>query len=115
MTRIRLEDIAHARSGDKGDGSNVGVIAYTEAGYRLLQRELTTERVKHHFSTICKGSVERFEVSNLKAINFILHDSLGGGGSESVKTDAQGKTHGQALLRMELDLPGDISLADLKP
>lgn len=115
MTTIRLEDIAHARSGDKGDGSNVGVIAYTEAGYRLLRADLTTERIKSHFSTICKGSVERFEVPNLKAINFILHDSLGGGGSESVKTDAQGKTHGQALLRMELDLPGDVSLADLKP
>ena len=115
MTRVLLEDIAHARSGDKGDGSNVGVIAYTEAGFRLLQKELTTERVKLHFSAICKGSIDRFEVPNLKAINFILHDSLGGGGSESVKTDAQGKTHGQALLRMELDLPSDLSLADLKP
>ena len=115
MIRIRLEEIAHARSGDKGDGSNVGVIAYTEAGYRLLCSELTSDRVKNHFLTICKGSVERFEVPNLKAINFILHDSLGGGGSESVKTDAQGKTHGQALLRMELDLPSDVSLADLKP
>lgn len=114
-TRVRLEDIAHARSGDKGDGSNVGIIAYTEAGYRLLQGELTTDRVKDHFSTICKGSIERFEVPNLKALNFILHDSLGGGGSESVKTDAQGKTHGQALLRMELDLPDDVSLADLRP
>ena len=115
MTRIRLEDIAHARSGDKGDGSNVGVIAYTEAGFRFLQRELTAERVKHHFSTICKGRVERFEVTNLKAINFILHDSLGGGGSESVKTDAQGKTHGQALLRMELELPSGLTLTDLNP
>jgi hypothetical protein len=115
MTRIRLEEIAHARSGDKGDGSNVGVIAYTDAGYRLLDRLLTPERVKHHFSSICLGSVERFNVPNLKALNFILHDSLGGGGSESVKTDAQGKTHGQALLRMELDLPSDVSLADLQP
>ena len=96
MTRVRLEDIAHARSGDKGDGSNVGIIAYTEAGFRFLQRELTTERVKHHFSSICKGGVDRFEVPNLKAINFILHDSLGGGGTESLKTDAQGKTHGKA-------------------
>jgi hypothetical protein len=115
MIRICLEDIAHARSGDKGDGSNVGIIAYTEAGFRLLQRELTAGRVKAHFASICKGEVDRFEVPNLKALNFILHDSLGGGGSESVKTDAQGKTHGQALLRMELDLPGDLSLADLKP
>jgi hypothetical protein len=113
--RIRLEDIAHARSGDKGDGSNVGVIAYTEASYQLLREVLTIERVKDHFSTICKGGVERFEVPNLKALNFILHDSLGGGGSEGVKTDAQGKTHGQALLRMELDLPAGLSLADLKP
>jgi hypothetical protein len=115
MNRIRLEEIAHARSGDKGDGSNVGIIAYTEAGFQLLQKELTTASVKDHFSTICKGSVERFEVPNLKALNFILHDSLGGGGSESVKTDAQGKTHGQALLRMELELPAGLSLADLKP
>jgi hypothetical protein len=115
MTRIRLEDIAHARSGDKGDGSNVGIIAYTEAGYRFLQRELTVTRVKDYFSNICLGSVERFEVPNLKALNFILHDSLGGGGSESVKTDAQGKTHGQALLRMELDLPADVPLTGLKP
>jgi hypothetical protein len=115
MTRIRLEEIAHARSGDKGDGSNVGVIAYTEAGFRFLQRELTTARVKAHFSVICQGEIDRYEVPNLKAINFILHDSLGGGGSESVKTDAQGKTHGQALLRMELDLPGGVSLADLTP
>ena len=115
MNSIRLEDIAHARSGDKGDGSNVGVIAYTEAGFQFLRRDLTAERVKHHFSTICKGSVERFEVPNLKAINFILHDSLGGGGSESVKTDAQGKTHGQALLRMELELPSGVSLTDLNP
>jgi len=115
MTLIRLEDIAHARSGDKGDGSNVGIIAYTDAGFRLLQKELTTARVKAHFAAICKGEVDRFEVPNLKAINFILHDSLGGGGSESVKTDAQGKTHGQALLRMELDLPSGLSLADLQP
>lgn len=115
MSRVLLANIAHARSGDKGDGSNVGVIAYTEAGFRLLRRELTAERVAAHFSAICKGPVERFEVPNLRALNFILHDSLGGGGSESVKTDAQGKTHGLALLRMELDLPGDVSLADLKP
>ncbi len=115
MTRIHLEDIAHARSGDKGDGSNVGIVAYTEAGYQLLCRELTSDRVKQHFAGICFGPVDRFEVPNLKALNFILHDSLGGGGSESVKTDAQGKTHGQALLRMTLDLPADVQLVDLKP
>ena len=108
MTRIRLEAIAHARSGDKGDGSNVGIIAYTEAGYRLLERELTPERVKAHFSTICLGSVDRFEVPNLKALNFILHDSLGGGGSESVKTDAQGKTLSLGLLQMQVEVPDEL-------
>jgi len=112
---IRLEQIAHARSGDKGDGSNVGLIAYTEAGYRFLLQQVTAERVKAHFSRICLGEVERFEVPNLLALNFLLHDSLGGGGSESVKTDAQGKTHGQGLLRMLVDLPDGVTLADLLP
>ncbi|HJW10107.1 MAG TPA: hypothetical protein VJ483_10755 [Holophagaceae bacterium] len=109
--KITLEQIAHARSGDKGDGSNVGLIAYTDAGYALIRQQVTAERVKAHFRAICHGEVERFEVPNLKALNFLLHDSLGGGGSESVKTDAQGKTHGQALLRMELDLPAGADLA----
>ncbi|HXC16462.1 MAG TPA: hypothetical protein VNV60_03370 [Holophagaceae bacterium] len=115
MTRISLDQIAHARSGDKGDGSNVGLIAYTEAGFDLIRREVTAERVKVHFHAICHGPVERFEVPNLWALNFLLHDSLGGGGSESVKTDAQGKTHGQGLLRMELELPQGVVLADLLP
>jgi hypothetical protein len=115
MTRIRLEQIAHARSGDKGDGSNVGLIAYTEVGYSFIREQVTAARVKAHFSRICRGDVDRYEVPNLKALNFILHDSLGGGGSESVKTDAQGKTHGQALLRMELDLPPGMALLDLVP
>jgi len=115
MTRISLDQIAHARSGDKGDGSNVGLIAYTDAGYDLIRREVTAERVKAHFHAICHGPVERFEVPNLRALNFLLHDSLGGGGSESVKTDAQGKTHGQGLLRMELELPQGVILADLLP
>ena len=115
MTRIRLEEIAHARSGDKGDGSNVGLIAYTDRGYAFIKGAVTAERVKAHFHAICHGEVERFEVPNLKALNFLLHDSLGGGGSESVKTDAQGKTHGQALLRMELELPADLTLAQLLP
>ena len=115
MTRILLEQIAHARSGDKGDGSNVGLIAYTETGYRFIQRHVTAALVKQHFSNICLGEVERFEVPNLKALNFLLHDSLGGGGSESVKTDAQGKTHGQALLRMELEVADTWNLKDLVP
>lgn len=113
MTMIKLGQIAHARSGDKGDGSNVGLIAYTDAGYRVIREAVTTERVKRHFNQICFGEVERFEVPNLRALNFLLHDSLGGGGSESVKTDAQGKTHGQALLLMEIPVPAGISLAEL--
>jgi hypothetical protein len=113
--KIRLEDIAHARSGDKGDGSNVGLIAYTDAGYRLIAETVTAERVKAHFAQICRGAVDRYEVPNLKALNFILHDSLGGGGSESVKTDAQGKTHGQALLRMELEVADTWDMKDLLP
>ena len=113
MTLIKLGQIAHARSGDKGDGSNVGLIAYTDAGYRLIREAVTTERVQRHFNQICFGDVERFEVPNLRALNFLLHDSLGGGGSESVKTDAQGKTHGQALLLMEIPLPDGLSLTEL--
>lgn len=115
MSMIKLAQIAHARSGDKGDGSNVGLIAYTDAGYRLIRESVTTERVKRHFNQICFGEVERFEVPNLKALNFLLHDSLGGGGSESVKTDAQGKTHGQAMLFMEIPIPSGTSLAELIP
>lgn len=105
MKRARLHALAHARSGDKGDGSNVGLIAYDDAGYEILKREVTPERVKAHFGGIVRGRVERFEVPNLRALNFILHDSLGGGGSASLKTDAQGKTHGMGLLLMEIDLP----------
>ncbi len=113
MTTIKLGQIAHARSGDKGDGSNVGLIAYTDTGYGVIREVVTAERVKRHFNQICFGEVERFEVPNLRALNFLLHDSLGGGGSESVKTDAQGKTHGQALLLMEIPMPTGVSLAEL--
>lgn len=104
MKRIKLSEIAHARSGDKGDSSNVGLIAYTPAQYDLIRRHVTSDAVKRHFKDICRGPVDRYEVPNLLALNFILHDSLGGGGTESLKTDAQGKTHGQALLEMEIDV-----------
>jgi hypothetical protein len=103
MARIKLSDIAEARSGDKGDGSNVGVFARTKEHYELLRRVLTPAAVKRHFGAICRGEVVRYEAPNLLALNFILHQSLGGGGSESLKTDAQGKTHGLALLEMEID------------
>jgi hypothetical protein len=110
--KVALSQIAYARSGDKGDGSNVGVVAYDERGYKLLRRLLTTEKVKQHFREICLGEVERFDAPNLLALNFILHDSLGGGGSESLKTDAQGKTHGLGMLLMEIDVPDDYELPE---
>jgi len=107
MKRIPLSAIANARSGDKGDGSNVGLIASSDQTYQWIREQVTVDRVKEHFSAICKGAVERFELPNLRALNFILHDSLGGGGTESLKTDAQGKTHGQGLLLMTIEVPDD--------
>jgi hypothetical protein len=98
VKRIQLRQVAHARSGDKGDSSNVGLIARDEKVYEILRRDVTVERVKAHFGRLVSGDVVRFELPNLLCLNFILHDSLGGGGSESLRNDAQGKTHGQALL-----------------
>ena len=105
--RIRLTKLAHARSGDKGDTANVGLVALREEFYPVLAREVTAERVKEHFRGICKGVVERYELPNLGALNFLLHESLGGGGTLSLMTDAQGKTFSTALLRMEIDVPDD--------
>ena len=105
--KVQLLKLAHARSGDKGDTANVGLIALREEFYPLLVREVTAARVKKHFDGICKGEVERFELPNLKALNFLLHESLGGGGTLSLMTDAQGKTFSTALLRMEVEVPED--------
>lgn len=102
--KIELTKIAHARSGDKGDTANVGLIALKDEFYPLLEREITAEKVKEHFGEMVKGEVERFELPNLKALNFLLHESLGGGGTLSLMTDAQGKTFSTALLRMKVDL-----------
>jgi hypothetical protein len=107
VKRLPLYAMAHARSGDKGDGSNVGVLAYDDRGYEILKAWLTPDRVKAHFGEIVKGRVDRYDLPNLRGLNFILHDSLGGGGSASLKTDAQGKTHGMALLRMLVEVPDD--------
>ena len=103
--KIQLVKLAHARSGDKGDTANVGVIALKDAYYPLLVREVTAERVKEHFGPMVKGNVDRFELPNLNALNFLLHESLGGGGTLSLMTDAQGKTFSTALLRMYIDVP----------
>jgi hypothetical protein len=106
--KVPLSKIAYARSGDKGDGSNVGVVAYRPEGYEIIKEQLTAQRVKQHFREICLGDVVRYEAPNLMALNFLLHDSLGGGGSESLKTDAQGKTHGLGILYMEVEVPDDF-------
>ena len=108
MPIVPLARIASARSGDKGEGSNVGVLARSGAAYEFLKTELTAERVKTHMKSINSGAVKRFEADNLRLLNFLLMDSLGGGGSASLKTDAQGKTHGLALLRLELDVPNAV-------
>ncbi len=106
--KIPLSRIAHTRSGDKGDTCNIGVIAYDERHYPILVREVTPERVKSHFGPLVKGDVERFELPNLGALNFLLHGALGGGGTVSLRTDAQGKTFGAALLGLEIDAPGEL-------
>jgi hypothetical protein len=105
---VTLDRIATARSGDKGEGSNVGVMARSDLAYAFLKEVLTAERVREHFRGINRGTVTRYQADNLRALNFVLSDSLGGGGSASLRTDAQGKTHGLALLRMQLDVPEEI-------
>jgi hypothetical protein len=102
--KIPLSEIAHARSGDKGDMANIGVIAYQPRHYAVLVREVTAERVKSHFGNFVKGKVERFELPNLGALNFLLYEALGGGGTLSLRIDAQGKTMSAALLRMEIEV-----------
>jgi hypothetical protein len=99
-----LRAIAHTRSGDKGDTSNIGVIAFKPEDYPVLLREVTPESVKQFFGDLVRGEVERFELPNLGAINLLLHEALGGGGTVSLRVDAQGKTYGAALLRMEVEV-----------
>ena len=102
---VRLVDLAHARSGDKGDTANVGLIAKRAADYPVLVHQVTAARVARHFKGLIRGSVERFELPNLRALNFLLHGALDGGGTISLKTDAQGKVFSTALLRMEIEVP----------
>lgn len=107
--KIQLRQIAHARSGDKGDTANIGLIALKPEYYPLLVEQVTAERVKQHFTGICKGAVERYELPNLSSLNFLLHESLGGGGTVSLKTDPQGKTLSSALLRMEIEVADELN------
>ena len=109
---VGINKIAYTRSGDKGAHSNVGIIFKSEEIYEWAKSNITSEVVKKHFKEIVKGDVIRYELPNLNAFNFILHDSLGGGGSGSLLNDAQGKTHGQAMLLLELDVPKNL-LEDL--
>ena len=104
MAKHKLIEIAHARSGDKGDTANIGIIARKPEYYPILVREVTAERVKEHFAGVCLGAVERYELPNLGALNFLLHESLDGGGTLALKADPQGKTYSSALLRMEIEL-----------
>ncbi|MGF1670166.1 MAG: hypothetical protein ACFCU6_06940 [Balneolaceae bacterium] len=108
MAKVKLLKIAHGRSGDKGNGSNVGIIARHPDIFPFLREHLTEERVKNYMRHICKGDVERYEMPNIGALNFILNESLGGGGTVSLKLDAQGKTHASTLLRMEIDVPDNL-------
>jgi hypothetical protein len=108
MALVQLLRIAHARSGDKGDTANVGLIARDPRYYPVLVREVTAARVKEHFAEICFGEVERFEIPNLGALNFLLHESLDGGGTMSLRADPQGKTYSAALLRMEVEVSDDL-------
>jgi len=109
--KVRLLDIAHARSGDKGDTANVGVIALKPEWYPVLAKHLTLDRVREHFRGVITGDVERYELPNLNALNFLLHGALDGGGTLSLKTDAQGKVYSTALLRLVLDVPDDEARA----
>ena len=111
MPRIQLVHLAHARSGDKGDTANVGVIAYDPGHYDLLREVVTPEAVKAHFGDMVLGPVERFELPNLHALNFLLHGALDGGGTVSLMNDAQGKVFSTALLRMEVEVPGAVAAA----
>ena len=106
--KVRLLDLAHARSGDKGDTVNVGIIARRPEFYDVLKEMLTSDRVKQHFGDLVKGKVERFELPNIGALNFLLHEALDGGGTVSLMTDAQGKTFSTALLRMYVDVPAEL-------
>jgi hypothetical protein len=103
--RVQLLQLAHARSGDKGDTANVGLIALRPEFYPVLAKQVTAARVARHFRGLITGKVERFELPNLHALNFLLHGALGGGGTLSLKTDAQGKVFSTALLRMEISVP----------
>lgn len=103
MGTMQVWDLAHGRSGDKGDVCNVGLVAYDQAGFDVLRAQLTSERVKRHFGSLVTGTVERYEMANILALNFVLNGGLDGGGTRSLRSDALGKVMYAWLLRMEID------------
>jgi hypothetical protein len=107
MPRVSLSAIAHGRSGDKGNHANVAVIAYTDAGFAWLKEHLTTDVVATYFAGVKPSRVERYEAANVRGLNFMLYDSLGGGASRSLRSDTQGKAFATALLQMEVEVPTD--------
>ena len=109
MARIQLRDLCGARSGDKGDISDLSLFADDEAAYEALRREVTAERVKAHFGELVQGDVERYEVPNVLALKFVMHRALGGGAPRSLRSDNLGKTHGGTLLRMWVDVPDEVA------
>ncbi len=109
MTRIPLVHLAHARSGDKGDSANIGLVAYDDEAYRIIVSQVTAERVNKHFKTWVHGPVERYELPNLRALNFVLYQALDGGGTVSLRTDAQGKVLASALLRLTVEVPEELA------
>jgi hypothetical protein len=115
MNAIRLSDIAHGRSGDKGNHANVAVIAYTPTGFAWLRRHLTAEVVARYFARLGPSRVERFEAANLLAVNFLLYDVLAGGASRSLRVDTQGKTLALALLQMPIEPPADVEAMRRRP
>jgi hypothetical protein len=108
MSRIKLDQIALSRSGDKGNISDISLFAKNIEVYELLKQEVTTERIKEHFAGLCTGNVERYEVPNVLALKFVLHDALGGGSASSLRLDNLGKSLSAALLRMEVEVPEHI-------
>jgi hypothetical protein len=115
MATIHLGEIAHARSGDKGASANIGVIAYTPQGFEFLRGALQSAGVQDFFKRLGVGKVTRYELPNLGALNFVLSDILDGGGSLSLRIDAQGKALGQGLLEMTLEVPDDLLASIRRP
>ena len=109
MTAIQLRDLCGARSGDKGDISDLSLFADDQAAYEAIRAAVTAERVKAHFGALVKGDVERYEAPNVLALKFVMHDALGGGAPRSLRSDNLGKTHGATLLRMWIDVPDEVA------